>query len=113
MKTTATGRQAEAAVANYLTCQGFDVITRNWRNRRCEIDIVAQKHKTVYFIEVKYRSNLSQGGGFEYIGPHKLQQLRFAAEYWAAVNKWRGDCRLLAAEVTGPDYGVIELLEID
>ena len=113
MKTTATGRSAEAAAANYLTRQGFVITDKNWRTRWCEIDIIAVKDKVVYFIEVKYRSSESQGSGFEYIGPNKLRQLRFAVDFWAADNDWGGDCRLYGAEVSGLDYGNIGLVEID
>jgi uncharacterized protein (TIGR00252 family) len=113
MRTTSLGRAAEAAVAEYLTSQGFSVIAQNWRTRWCEIDIIAQQGKIVYFVEVKYRSNAVQGSGFEYIGQHKQRQLRFAVDYWIAQNGWDGDCRLYGAEVTGYDRQNIELVEID
>lgn len=113
MKTTALGRAAEAAVADCLTSQGFSIIAQNWRTRWCEIDIIAQKDKMAYFIEVKYRSSSAQGDGFEYIGPNKQRQLRFAVDYWTAQNDWKGDCRLYGAEVSGTDQQNIELVEID
>lgn len=113
MKTTVTGRRAETAVADYLVSKGFKILAKNWRTRWCEIDIVAQKAKAVYFIEVKYRVSDSYGSGFDYITEHKLNQIKFAARFWAAQNNWEGDYRLIAAEVAGPDCENIELVEVD
>lgn len=111
MKTTFRGREAEAAVANYLTGQGFSILALNWRTPRCEIDIVAQKDKVIYFVEVKYRSGTAQGDGFEYITGRKLRQLHFAGKVWVQENGWDGDYRILAAAVSGDNYQDVELLE--
>lgn len=113
MRTTTVGREAEAAVADYLIENGFKILDKNWRTRWCEIDIIAQKNKTVHFIEVKYRAGEQQGSGFEYIGPNKLRQLTFAVDFWVAQNDWSGDCLLIGAQVSGYDYGIIELTEIE
>lgn len=112
MKTTYIGQAAEAAVAKYLAAQAFEVIARNWRRPKCEIDIVANKKGVAYFIEVKYRSNPAQGAGFEYVTFKKLRQMRFAAEVWVQENNWSGDYRLAAAAVSGDDYLSIELVEV-
>lgn len=110
---TATGRDAEAAVADYLVENGFKILTKNWRTRWCEIDLIAQKDKIIHFIEVKYRHSGEHGSGFDYITEHKLNQLQFAANFWNAKQNWDGDYRLVAAEVTGFNYEEIRLIEIE
>ena len=112
MKTTLQGRQAEAAVAELLDQHGFEILTRNWRRPRCEIDLVAAKDKIVYFVEVKYRATASQGEGFDYITKRKEAQMRFASEIWAQENEFTGDQRLMAADVSGDDCEHIKLLEL-
>lgn len=99
MNTTSLGRAAEAAVSEHLAATGYRIIATNWRRPICEIDIVAQKDKVIYFVEVKYRTKSRQGSGLDYITPKKLKQMRFAAEIWVSENDWRGDYRLMAAEV--------------
>jgi uncharacterized protein (TIGR00252 family) len=99
MNTTSVGQAAEAAAAQHLQSKGFKIIARNWRRPSCEIDLIAQKARVVYFIEVKYRTSQSQGSGIDYITPKKLKQLKHAAEVWLSENDWTGDCRLLAIEV--------------
>lgn len=113
MKTTERGLKAEAAVAELLEQHGFELIDRNWKTKVCEIDIIAQSGKVIYFVEVKYRSGDAQGDGFEYITDQKLKRMGFAAEVWKQQFKWDGDYRLLAAAVSGADYQDIELAELD
>ena len=113
MKTTTSGRKAEAAVASYLAQNGYKILAKNWRTRWCEIDLIAQKGEIIHFIEVKFRFSESHGSGFDYITGHKLNQIKFASRYWNAQNKWDGDYRIIAAEVTGIDYEYIDLVEID
>ena len=99
MSSTSQGHQAEVIVGDYLKLQGYQILATNWRTRRCEIDLVAQKGDIVYFIEVKFRHTNAQGSGFDYITPAKIKQISFAAEVWVAQHRYGGDYELLAAEV--------------
>lgn len=101
MPTTETGREAEAAAAQYMESQGYRILERNWRTRFCEIDLVAQKEGALSFVEVKYRRSHDAGAGFEYITPAKLQRMRRAAEAWVQRRSWSGDYGLGAIQVTG------------
>ena len=113
MKTTSIGQDAEKAVARYLEQDSYKVLARNWKTKVCEIDIIARKDKIIYFVEVKHRSDSGQGTGFEYIGPQKLNRLKFAARIWNQQNRWDGDYRILGAEVSGLNFEHIKLVEID
>lgn len=106
MTNFAHGREAEAAAAAYLEKLGYKIRAQNWRTKQCEIDIVAEKKKTIYCVEVKYRQNAAQGSGLDYITPKKLQQMHFAAEVWSSQNHWQNDICLAAIELTGPRYDV-------
>lgn len=112
MNTTSTGNQAEDAVAEYLRAQGYDIVEQNWKTKWCEIDVVARKADTVYFVEVKYRKSSFQGDGLAYITDKKLQQMAFAAELWVSNHNWEGGYELLGAAVTGEDFTVTDLIEL-
>lgn len=112
MNTTETGKRAEEAAATQLQAQGYTILTQNWRTRWCEIDIVAQKANTIYFVEVKYRKNDRHGDGFSYITPKKLQQMEFAAEMWVHNHRWNGNYMLAACAVTGHDFRVEDIIEL-
>jgi uncharacterized protein (TIGR00252 family) len=109
MKTTYIGKHAESRVAEFLKNDGYKILNQNWRTKVCEIDVVTIKDEIVYFVEVKYRSNQSQGSGFEYITPKKLSQMEFAAQIWCTHNKWENDYRIMAASVDDKNIEIIEL----
>lgn len=103
MSNYATGHSAEQAAAEYLKTQGYKILELNWHTKYCEIDIVAQKGKRIYFTEVKYRKSTDSGSGFEYITPKKLRQMKFAAEMWVNQYAWKGDYQLAVIEMTGDE----------
>lgn len=105
-----TGHDAEKAAAEYLRQQGYKVLELNWKTKYCEIDIVAQKNKTIYFTEVKYRKSTAFGSGFDYITAKKLQQMTFAAEMWISNHDWPGDYQLAAIELNGSTYETTNFL---
>ncbi len=95
------GHSAEVRASQYLKSLGFKVKDLNWKTKYCEIDIIAQKDKAMYFIEVKYRRNNNQGFGLDYVTPKKLSQMRFAAEMWVSNNGWPGEYQLAAIGIDG------------
>ncbi len=109
--TTETGRKAERAAVVYLEMRGFEILEQNWRRPRCEIDIVAKKDGTMYFVEVKYRRDDQQGGGFEAITEAKLRQMRRGASIWVEESKWNGEYQLSAVEIAGSDFTVMSFID--
>jgi len=55
------GKEAEQMAEIYLKENGFEILERNWRYSRYEIDFVAKKNNLLHIIEVKSR-NFSPGG---------------------------------------------------
>jgi Holliday junction resolvase-like predicted endonuclease len=96
-----TGHSAEVRAAEYLKNLGFKIKELNWKTKYCEIDIIAEKGKAIYFIEVKYRRNNKQGFGLDYITSKKLRQMRFAAEMWVGNSGWSGEYQLAAVGMDG------------
>ena len=110
MTTKDTGSQAETAAAMYLQRNAYEVLERNFKTPRCEIDIIARKGRCLYFVEVKYRQSARQGAGFEYITRRKLEHMQRAAELWLQTHSWAGEVTLSAIEVTA-DYEVTDFIE--
>lgn len=106
---TQIGKDAERVACLYLQKKGFKILDQNWKNRYCEIDIVATKDERVYFVEVKYRRSDKWGEGLEYITATKLRQMQFAASNWVQVNSFNGDYNLSAIAVS--NSGVQDFIE--
>jgi len=108
MTNYAVGHGAEKRAAEYLVGEGFKVRDLNWKTRYCEIDIVAEKDKRMYFVEVKYRRNSNQGHGLDYILPKKLKQMRFAAEMWVSNHQWPGEYQLAVLSIDADEITFID-----
>jgi uncharacterized protein (TIGR00252 family) len=104
------GDEAERAAAIHLEGLGYEIIDRNWKTKWCEIDIIAQKDKVIYFVEVKYRRTDGQGGGIAAITPKKLDRMKFATRLWMQ-RYGQNDARLSVIEVSGARFTVTQFLE--
>jgi putative endonuclease len=111
MNPTEKGRKAETAARVYLEMRGYKILEQNWRRPRCEIDIVAQKGDTAYFVEVRYRANSNQGSGIDSITQAKLKKMQRSAWYWTEETKWQGPFQNSVIEVEGRDYQILSFVE--
>lgn len=106
-----TGNVSEDAAAEYLMREGYRIIERNWKTRMCEIDIVAEKDGTLYFVEVKHRKTDRQGGGLAAITPKKCEQMKFAAKVYAHYTKQDdADMKLAVITTSGLEYFVVDFI---
>ena len=74
------GNAGESAVCGYLMRRGFKIISRNFRTRFGEIDIIAQKKNFISFVEVKTRQQNSIVSGVDAVGFKKQQRIIMAAK---------------------------------
>ena len=51
------GRAAEDAAVAFLESQGVEIVTRNFRRRLGELDIVARERDTLIIVEVRMRTS--------------------------------------------------------
>ena len=87
------GNKGEDLAVNYLFANGYDVIHRNYRVGRSEIDIIAQINNTVVFIEVKTRKDHSHGYPEEFVSEAQQQRIIEAAEEYLESKSWNDDVR--------------------
>jgi putative endonuclease len=74
---------AEEAVADFLAAQGFEVVARNVRVGRLEIDVVIRDGPVIAVVEVRTRGAGSWQKGLDSIDARKRARLREAgARLW-------------------------------
>lgn len=93
------GDDAEVFVTEFLKQENHEIIARNWRTKFCEIDIVSKCDEDYYFTEVKFRKNADFGGGAGAISKKKLEQMKFAANYFAHKNNLKNVNLYLAGAI--------------
>ena len=77
-----SGKSAETRAEEYLTQQGLSCLTRNYRCRVGEIDLVMRDGACLVFVEVRYRKNRNYGGAIESITVSKQAKIKRAAEIY-------------------------------
>jgi len=78
------GQAKEETAAQYLLGKGYKIWERNFRLRRGEIDIIANRGNQVVIVEVKMRTSETFGQPFEAVTKRKQQTLIRLAEAYLA-----------------------------
>ncbi|HEU0127423.1 MAG TPA: YraN family protein [Pseudonocardiaceae bacterium] len=81
------GRRGEDLAAEYLTGLGLVVLSRNWRCREGELDLVATDRERLIVCEVKTRSSTGYGEPSEGVTPAKAARIRRATSAWLRVHR--------------------------
>lgn len=77
-----TGKTGENLAADYLQERGCQVLERNWRFGKLEIDIIVLDGEILALVEVKTRSSVRHGSVIEAVTPAKEKQMLEAAEIY-------------------------------
>jgi putative endonuclease len=73
------GKSGEDIAVDYLQNHGYRLITRNYRRKSGEIDIICLDGDTYVFIEVKTRKSSRYGHPLEAVTRAKQRQISFTA----------------------------------
>jgi len=76
------GHEAESLACDYLQQQGLRLLTRNFRCKLGELDLVMQDHDSLVFVEVKYRTRQDYGHGSEAVDRNKQAKLIRTAQVY-------------------------------
>ena len=69
------GELGEDLAVEELEKNGYEIVERNWRYKKAEIDIIARKHNVLAIVEVKTRSNDYIGNPQDFVTPKKIKML--------------------------------------
>jgi putative endonuclease len=83
------GRRGEDLAAQYLERQGLVVLSRNWRCRHGELDLVATDSVRLVVCEVKTRSGTRFGEPAEAVDRRKAARIRRITQAWLAAHRVR------------------------
>lgn len=107
------GARGEDLAAGWFTGQGYNILQRNWRHGRYEVDIIAGRNNILHFIEVKCRRSTAYGHPEESVSPKKLEHILQGAAGW--LSKWPGYRRvqydvlaITLRKETPPEYVLFE-----
>jgi putative endonuclease len=99
------GALGEQLAVEHLKSLGLRVLTRNWRCRHGELDVIAADDaaRTAVFVEVKTRTSDQFGGVAQAVTPVKVRRLRRLAGLWLAEHN--GNWAAVRIDVIGVRIG--------
>lgn len=87
------GKMGEAAAADFLKKQGYDVIKQNWTFSKAELDIIALKDDKIIVTEVKTRGEDHLIEPIKAITLKKQKQIVKAANAYITENELSNEVR--------------------
>lgn len=102
------GQEGERLAAEFLQNKGFEIVARNYRHRRAEIDLIIKRDNWLIFVEVKARSSTDYGEPEAFVGSQKISKLYEAAEEYIYSRDWHGHVRF---DVIAVKLGVVPVIE--
>lgn len=97
------GSSAETLAQRHLERQGFNLVTRNFRCKTGEIDLIMKDRDMLVFVEVRYRRETDLGSPLETITAAKQRKLTRTAQFFLQQHfgdRWPA-CRFDAVGIVG------------
>ncbi|HRI00980.1 MAG TPA: YraN family protein [Saprospiraceae bacterium] len=76
------GIQGEQWAAEFLENKGYQILEKNWRYSKAEIDLIAKKNEILVFVEVKTRTYDFFGSPEEFVSLKKQNLIAEAASVY-------------------------------
>jgi len=78
------GKEGEEFAVEFLLANGYEILEKNWRFKKAEIDIIAKEYKsdTLVFVEVKTRSYIYYGEPSSFVDTKKKRFILDAASQY-------------------------------
>lgn len=104
MNTKKIGDLGEDIAAEILTNKGYEILERNYRYKRSEIDLICLFSGLLIFIEVKALHSSFFGHPEERVNQHKIKKVIEAAEDYIYAINWEKDIRfdILSIDLKNP-----------
>ena len=102
------GKVGEDLAQKYLEQKGYEVLERNYRYKKAEIDLIAQIASKIIFVEVKARSGTAFGNPEDAVTPQKEALIQLAAENYLFENGLDTEIRfdIIAILKIGNEYKI-------
>jgi putative endonuclease len=81
------GKKGEQLAVDFLLENDYDIVARNYRFEKAEVDIIAQKKNILAIVEVKTRSTTDFGNPQDFVKPKQIKNLVKAVNEYVTENK--------------------------
>lgn len=107
------GRWGEDKAAEYLRRKGYDILERDWKHGRRDIDIIARKDDTLVIVEVKTRSNTDYTEPQAAVDRRKIMSISLSANAYVRQRRINAALRFDIITVVGFDDDSCQITHIE
>ncbi len=94
------GKQAEEIAANYLIKNNYQLLDKNYRRGKSEVDLIVKKADFIIFVEVKSLKNKNGIHPEQQVSKEKINMVHAAANVYQYENNWRGNIQFDIIAIT-------------
>lgn len=106
------GQEGENIAAKFLSNKGYQILTRNFRFKKNEIDIVCEHENQLIIVEVKTRQTAAIGEPYMAVTRNKQKQIIKVANHYVEEMNCKLEVRLDVVSIVLNQYGTkIEHIE--
>ena len=80
------GNKGEQMASDFLQRKGYNILERNYRFDKAEVDIIAQYQNILAIVEVKTRSSTDFGNPQDFVKPKQIKNLVKAVDEYVTAN---------------------------
>ena len=84
------GKSAEDQAHDFLIAKGLQPVSRNYRCKQGELDLIMEDAKTLVIVEVRYRKSDVYGSALESVTHNKQAKIIAATQHY--LSTLRNDC---------------------
>lgn len=105
------GKKGEQLAVDFLLKNDYDIVERNYRFEKAEVDIIAKKDDVLAIVEVKTRSTADFGDPQDFVKPKQIKNLVKAVDEYVTVNDLDVEVRfdIIAIVKEGKGYSIEHL----
>ena len=105
------GKKGEQLAVDFILEKGYEIVARNYRFDRAEVDIIAKQNDILAIIEVKSRSRTFFGNPEDFVKPKQIKNLIKAVDEYVTVNDLDVEVRfdIIAITKNGKNYSIEHL----
>ena len=105
------GKKGEQLAVDFLLKNGYDIIERNYRFDKAEVDIIAKQKGVLAIVEVKTRSTIDFGNPQDFVKPKQIQRLVKAIDEYVTINDLDVEVRfdIIAIVKSGKQFNIEHL----
>jgi putative endonuclease len=103
LNTSQIGKQGEELAGSFLVANGYEILKKNYRFKKSEIDIIAKTGNTLVIVEVKLRKNSDFGNPEDFVSDQKAILIHKAAVEYINNHSWEGHIRFDIVAICGEE----------